>query len=207
MFIKTANYIGSYTETSQCPPPIMPEYAFIGRSNVGKSSLINMLMNHKGLARVSNRPGKTQAINYYLVNDGWYVVDLPGYGYAKTSQSNRADWEKMIHNFLAERETIQCVFLLVDSRLEPQKNDIAFANTLGEIGVPFIIIFTKADKLSLVAVDKNVALFKKEMLKHWSEMPQYFISSAEEKKGRDEILSFIGKINNDFRLEDLEEEG
>ena len=207
MFIKTANYIGSYTKTSQCPPPIMPEYAFIGRSNVGKSSLINMLMNHKGLARVSNRPGKTQAINYYLVNDGWYVVDLPGYGYAKTSQSNRADWEKMIHNFLAERETIQCVFLLVDSRLEPQKNDIAFANTLGEIGVPFIIIFTKADKLSLVAVDKNVALFKKEMLKHWSEMPQYFISSAEEKKGRDEILSFIGKINNDFRLEDLEEEG
>lgn len=196
MFIKTANYLASYKQLWQCPPPIMPEYAFIGRSNVGKSSLINLLTNNKGLAKVSGKPGKTQAINYFIINESWYLVDLPGYGYAKSSQKEREAWKKMIETYLAGRESLQCVFLLIDSRHEPQQIDITFANWLGEVGLPFVLVFTKSDKASNKAVQTNIAAFKKEMLKYWEEVPQIFVTSAEEKVGHEDILTFIDGVNN-----------
>ena len=198
MIIKSAIFQCSNTRTDKLPPPILPEYAFIGRSNVGKSSLINMLVQKKGLAKTSQTPGKTQLINHFLINEHWQLVDLPGYGYAKTSRSNRSDWEKFIRYYLRNRENLQCVFVLIDSRLSPQKIDIEFCSWLGENGIPFLLIFTKADKQSKVQSEKNVALFRKSLLDFFEEVPPDFISSAETEQGREEILAFIHDINQRF---------
>ena len=198
--IKTAAFVCSNTRTDKLPPPVRPEYAFIGRSNVGKSSLINMLLNHKGLAKTSQKPGKTQLINHFIVNDDWYLVDLPGYGYARTSKSNRTEWERFIRYYLKNRESLQCVFVLIDSRLEPQKVDIDFCNWLGEEGIPFLLIFTKADKQSAVKTDQNLAKFRKELLKSFEEVPQIFITSAENKLGRDAVLRLIDELNSQFSI-------
>jgi GTP-binding protein len=198
MIIKSATFICSNTKVSALPVANMPEYAFIGRSNVGKSSLINMLVNQHGLAKTSQRPGKTQLINHFLINEKWYIVDLPGYGYAKVSKSSRENWEKFIRNYLTKRENLQCIFVLIDSRLEPQKIDLEFCCWLGEIQVPFALVFTKADKQSAPKTDSNVALFKKQLAGWFEVIPPYFISSAEKGLGRDEILSFITEVNQDF---------
>jgi GTP-binding protein len=203
MIIKSAEFICSNTQISKLPPPVKAEYAFIGRSNVGKSSLINMLTNKKGLAKTSQTPGKTQLINHFLINDVWYIVDLPGYGYAKVSKSKKADWNKFIQTYLDKRESLQCVFVLIDSRLEPQKIDVEFCNWLGEKGLSFVLVFTKADKQSNIKTDQNVALFKKALLATFEEMPSYFVTSSETQLGRDEILGFIGAINNNFEIPEL----
>ena len=198
MIIKSADFICSNTQISKLPPPVKPEYAFIGRSNVGKSSLINMLTNKKGLAKTSQTPGKTQLINHFLINDNWYIVDLPGYGYARISKSKKEDWNKFIRSYLDKRESLQCVMVLVDSRLEPQKIDLEFCNWLGEKGLSFILIFTKADKQSSVKTDQNIALFKKALLATFDEVPPYYVTSAETKDGRDDVLNFIDEINKSF---------
>ncbi len=198
MIIKSAEFQCSNTRTDKLPPPVLPEYAFIGRSNVGKSSLINMLVQKKGLAKTSQTPGKTQLINHFLINENWQLVDLPGYGYAKTSRSNRADWQKFISFYLRNRENLQCVFVLIDSRLEPQKIDIEFCSWLGENGLPFQLIFTKADKQSRVKTDQAVAKFRRSLLEIFEEVPQHYITSAETQDGRDEILNFIHGLNTTF---------
>ena len=198
MIVKSAEFICSNTQISKLPPPVKPEYAFIGRSNVGKSSLINMLVQKKGLAKTSQTPGKTQLINHFLVNDSWYIVDLPGYGYARASKSKKSEWDKFIHTYLDKRESLQCVMVLIDSRLEPQKIDLEFCNWLGEKGLSFILIFTKADKQSSIKTDQNVAKFKKAMLDTFEEVPDYYITSAETLLGRDEILGVISVINQNF---------
>jgi GTP-binding protein len=198
MIIKSATFVVSNTKVSHLPTPEMPEYAFIGRSNVGKSSLINMLVNEKGLAKTSQRPGKTQLINHFLINEKWYIVDLPGYGYAKVSKSSREKWEKFIRNYLTKRENLQCVFVLIDSRLEPQKIDLEFCSWLGECGIPFALIYTKADKQSAPKTDQNVAKFNKTLLGWFEELPSYFITSAEKGQGRDQVLGFIHEVNEDF---------
>ena len=164
MIIKSADFICSNTQISRLPIPIKPEFAFIGRSNVGKSSLINMLVQKKGLAKTSQTPGKTQLINHFLVNELWYIVDLPGYGYAKISKSKKEDWNKFIRSYLDKRESLQCVMVLIDSRLEPQKIDLEFCSWLGEKGLPFVLVFTKADKQSSIKTDQNVAKFRKAIL-------------------------------------------
>jgi GTP-binding protein len=202
MIVKSAEFICSNTQISKLPPPIKPEYAFIGRSNVGKSSLINMLVAKKGLAKTSQTPGKTQLINHFLINDNWYIVDLPGYGYARASKSKKADWDKFIHTYLDKRESLQCTMVLIDSRLEPQKIDVEFCNWLGEKGLSFVLVFTKADKQSSIKTDQNIAKFKKAMLDTFEEAPGYFITSAELHTGRDEILSFISGINQNFEIPD-----
>ncbi len=198
MIIKSAIFQCSNTRTDKLPPPTLPEYAFIGRSNVGKSSLINMLVQKKGLAKTSQTPGKTQLINHFLINENWQLVDLPGYGYARTSRTNRSDWEKFIRYYLRNRENLQCVFVLIDSRLSPQKIDIEFCAWLGENGIPFLLIFTKADKQSKIQSEKNVALFRKSLLDLFEEVPAHFISSSETKQGREEILALIDDINRRF---------
>ena len=198
MIIKSAEFQCSNTRTDKLPPPVLPEYAFIGRSNVGKSSLINMLVQKKGLAKTSQTPGKTQLINHFLINENWQLVDLPGYGYAKTSRSNRADWQKFISFYLRNRENLQCVFVLIDSRLEPQKIDVEFCSWLGENGLPFQLIFTKADKQSRVKTDQAVAKFRKALLPIFEEVPQHYITSAETQDGRDEIMKFITELNKTF---------
>ncbi len=198
MIVKSAEFICSNTQVSKLPPPIKPEYAFIGRSNVGKSSLINMLTSKKGLAKTSQTPGKTQLINHFLINDSWYIVDLPGYGYARASKSKKADWDKFIHTYLDKRESLQCVMTLIDSRLEPQKIDIEFCNWLGEKGLSFVLVFTKTDKQSAVKTDQNVAKFKKALLATFDEVPDCFFTSAETQLGHDEVLNFIDGINRNF---------
>ncbi|MBK0380532.1 ribosome biogenesis GTP-binding protein YihA/YsxC [Mucilaginibacter segetis] len=198
MIIKSADFICSNTQISRLPIPIKPEYAFIGRSNVGKSSLINMLAQKKGLAKTSQTPGKTQLINHFLINENWYIVDLPGYGYARISKSKKEDWNKFIRSYLDKRESLQCVMVLIDSRLEPQKIDLEFCNWLGEKGLPFILIFTKADKQSNIKTDQNIAKFRKALLTTFEEAPQYFVTSAETLLGRDEVLGFIDGINKNF---------
>lgn len=198
MIVKSAEFICSNTQISKLPPPVKPEYAFIGRSNVGKSSLINMLVAKKGLAKTSQTPGKTQLINHFLINDNWYIVDLPGYGYARASKSKKADWDKFIHTYLDKRESLQCVMALIDSRLEPQKIDVEFCNWLGEKGLSFVLVFTKADKQSSIKTDQNIAKFKKALLETFEEAPKYFVTSAELHTGRDEILAFISGINQNF---------
>jgi len=197
--IKTITFLQSEVDWRKAPPPSLPEYAFIGRSNVGKSSLINMLANHKSIAKTSAKPGKTQTINHFLVNNAWYLVDLPGYGYAKISKTMREKWVKMIRDYLVLRENLKLVFVLIDARLEPQKNDLEFINSLGESQIPFAIIFTKSDKLSATKVSQNVELFKKEMLETWEELPPIFVSSATTGKGREEILDYISTINKNIK--------
>ena len=198
MIVKSAEFICSNTQISKLPPPVKPEYAFIGRSNVGKSSLINMLAGKKGLAKTSQTPGKTQLINHFLINDSWYIVDLPGYGYARASKSKKADWSKFIHTYLDKRESLQCVLVLIDSRLEPQKIDLEFCNWLGEKGLSFILVFTKADKQSTTKTDQNIALFKKAMSASFEEIPKYFVTSAETQLGHDDVLGFINTVNKNF---------
>ena len=200
MIIKSATFICSNTKISALPVANMPEYAFIGRSNVGKSSLINMLVNQHGLAKTSQKPGKTQLINHFLINEKWYIVDLPGYGYAKVSKNNRESWEKFIRNYITKRESLQCVFVLIDSRLTPQKIDIEFCCWMGEIQIPFVLAFTKTDKQSVMKTNQNIALFKKELSAWFEEIPPVFITSSEKSVGRDEILNFIEATNEDFAM-------
>lgn len=198
MIVKSAEFICSNTQISKLPPPIKPEYAFIGRSNVGKSSLINMLVAKKGLAKTSQTPGKTQLINHFYINEHWYLVDLPGYGYARISKSKKEDWNKFIRTYLDKRESLQCVMVLIDSRLEPQKIDLEFCNWLGEKGLSFVLIFTKADKQSSIKTDQNVAKFKKALSATFEEIPPIFVTSAESQLGRDEVLGFIDEVNRSF---------
>ncbi len=191
MEIKTARFVMSNTDVKKCPEPNKPEFAFIGRSNVGKSSLINMLTGQKKLAKTSSRPGKTQLINHFLVNEDWFLVDLPGYGYAKVSKKSKEKFQAYIVNYVLQRENLYCLFVLVDARHEPQKIDMEFINWLGEKEVPFVLIFTKADKLGRTKLDKNLAAYKAELLKDWAELPPLLVSSAEKGMGKEEILSFI----------------
>jgi GTP-binding protein len=193
--IKEAAFVISNTDIKLCPTDKKPEYAFIGRSNVGKSSLINMLVERNKLAKTSGRPGKTQLINHFIINDEWYIVDLPGYGYAKASKTSRAQWEKFISDYLTQREELVNVFVLLDSRLEPQKIDLEFMNWCGEKGIPFSMVFTKIDKISSTVLQKNLAKYKKEMLKYWDELPPVFTTSATSKFGREKLLNFIERIN------------
>lgn len=198
MKIKTAEFVKSSPEVNQCPDPNIPEYAFIGRSNVGKSSLINHLASRKKLAKTSSTPGKTQLINHFLIDDNWYLVDLPGYGWAQTSKTNKAAWKKMIYDYLEKRPNLASVFVLVDSRHEPQKIDLDFMQWLGEEGVPFSIVFTKSDKLGKTQIQSNVAAYKRELRKTWEELPPTFVTSSVERNGGEEILDFIGRINEEI---------
>jgi GTP-binding protein len=195
MIIKTVEFVKSSEKWQNCPEPTLAEYAFIGRSNVGKSSLINAMMNRKDLAKTSQTPGKTQLINHFIVNDEWFLTDLPGYGYAKVSKVQRKDFEKLITNYILNRKNLVNLFVLVDIRHSPQKIDLEFMEWCGESGVPFSIVFTKADKLKPGAVKANVEKYHEEMLKFWDELPQSFITSAEKKEGGDEILSLIQTTN------------
>ncbi|MEY4287080.1 MAG: hypothetical protein RL511_1166 [Bacteroidota bacterium] len=194
MQIKSAEFTISNTEVSKCPLDGKPEFAFIGRSNVGKSSLINMLTSKKGLAKTSGTPGKTQLINHFLINEHWYLVDLPGYGYAKVSRTQRSSFERFIADYLTKRETLFNIFVLLDARLEPQKIDLEFMNWCGEKGLPFSMVFTKIDKLSSTALQKNLAKYKKEMLKYWAEMPPVFTTSSESGFGKEPLLNYIEQI-------------
>ncbi|MCR9290356.1 MAG: ribosome biogenesis GTP-binding protein YihA/YsxC [Bacteroidetes bacterium] len=198
MEINTSKYLASYPRIEACPPPNKPEYAFIGRSNVGKSSLINMLCKRKGMALTSKKPGKTQMINYFLINELWNLVDLPGYGYAVISKKRRAKWEIMIANYLKQRESLMCTFVLIDCNIPPQKIDIEFINQLGKWGVPFAIVYTKADKLKKLERKKNVKNFQEEILKYWNALPQEFTTSSDSGLGRTEILEFISEINRQY---------
>ncbi|MVZ66961.1 YihA family ribosome biogenesis GTP-binding protein [Sphingobacterium sp. DK4209] len=198
MIVKDAEFICSNTEIDKLPIANLPEYAFIGRSNVGKSSLINAMTSRKGLAKTSQKPGKTQLINHFLINKNWYLVDLPGYGFAQTSKKNRGIWEKFIRAYLINRANLQCVFVLIDSRLEPQKNDLDFVFWLGEQGIPFQLVFTKADKQSGVKSDQNIAKFRRALKKWFEELPVHFLTSAESKLGCELVLSNIENINQQF---------
>jgi len=191
MKITKAEFISSYADVQKCPAPNKPEFAFIGRSNVGKSSLINMLTQTKDLAKTSAKPGKTQTINHFLINETWYLVDLPGYGYASVSKTLREGFGQMIEDYVQKRENLSCIFVLVDSRLEPQKSDLSFINWVGSKGVPLAIVFTKADKLKLNELQRNIQQFKKAVLADWEELPPMLITSSEKKTGRDELLDFI----------------
>ncbi|MCB0382384.1 MAG: YihA family ribosome biogenesis GTP-binding protein [Psychroserpens sp.] len=196
MLIKTAEFVISNSDVDRCPKDYLPEYAFIGRSNVGKSSLINMLTNHKNLAKTSGRPGKTQLINHFLINKNWFLVDLPGYGYAKVSKTAKKKFQKFITNYFEKRKQLVSAFVLVDIRHEPQKIDLEFMEYLGLSEIPFSIIFTKADKLKPKAIERHVADYCQELLKSWEELPPYFVSSSSKGIGRDDILQFIDDTND-----------
>jgi GTP-binding protein len=191
MEITSAEFIISNTQVSKCPPPDKPEFAFIGRSNVGKSSLINMLTQRKNLAKTSSTPGKTQTINHFLINKKWYLVDLPGYGYATVSKTTKEGWSQMIESYFKQRENVYCTFILIDSRLEPQKKDIDFINWLGGLGVPIALVLTKIDKIKQSELAKSKKNFENRLLNDWEELPPVFITSAEKKTGRDHLLDFI----------------
>lgn len=194
MIIRTAEFKCSSQKLSQCPTEQMKEFAFIGRSNVGKSSLINMLTGRTSLAKVSGKPGKTRLINHFVINSEWALVDLPGYGYARASKSLRDEFSEIITSYILNREELVCLFVLIDSRLEPQKIDLRFLAFLGESGVPFSIIFTKSDKISQAQLNRNVKAFKAVMSEEWEELPEMFITSSETGKGRDEVLDYIEKL-------------
>lgn len=195
MQIKSAEFVVSNQNVSKCPNNHIPEYAFIGRSNVGKSSLINMLTSRKSLAKTSGRPGKTQLINHFIINSNWYLVDLPGYGYARVSKSSKKTFQKFITEYFEQRQQLVSAFVLVDIRHEPQKIDLSFMEWLGEHEIPFSIIFTKADKLKPKAIEKHVEDYKKVLLETWEEMPEYFITSSSKDIGKDELLNYIDSIN------------
>lgn len=199
MIIKSAEYVISNSDVSKCPEGNLPEYAFIGRSNVGKSSLINMLTGRKGLAKTSSMPGKTLLINHFLINGSWYIVDLPGYGYAKRGKDMRDKLKNMIEGYVGRREQMTNLFVLIDSRHAPQKIDLEFMQWLGENGVPFSIVFTKMDKIGKVVGAKNVEAYKKILLGSWDELPPIFLTSSEDKRGRDELLGYIAEINQSLR--------
>jgi|SRR3954470_5050290 GTP-binding protein len=199
MEIKSATFVISNTDIKKCPAPTLPEYAFIGRSNVGKSSLINMLVSKKDMAKTSGKPGKTQLINHFLINENWYLVDLPGYGYAKVSRDKREKWEVFISKYILERENLMCMMVLLDSRLPPQKIDLEFMDWLGEKEIPFVMVFTKMDKLSKKQTTDNINLYKEEMGRTWDELPHCFYTSAEKKVGKDELLKFIFDSNKLYK--------
>ena len=199
MKIKNAQFVISNTNYKLCPKENMPEYAFIGRSNVGKSSLINALVNNKNLAKTSGKPGKTQLINHFIINNNWYLVDLPGFGYAKISKEKRKEFETMISNYLLNRKNLVCLFVLIDSRHKPQSIDQEFMQWLAKKEIPFVIVFTKSDKLGKNILQKNIDFYKSEMLKEWEELPDLFITSSEQKKGTEEIKDFIKKLNLSFK--------
>ncbi|OUO53358.1 YihA family ribosome biogenesis GTP-binding protein [Parabacteroides sp. An277] len=196
MNIKSAEFIISNTDVRKCPEGTRPEYAFIGRSNVGKSSLINMLTGRKGLAMTSSKPGKTLLINHFLINDEWFLVDLPGYGFAQRGKEQREQLRTLIENYTFYREQLTCLFVLVDCRHEPQKIDLEFMEWLGENGIPFAIIFTKIDKISRGRLNEHVKIYKERLLETWEELPPIFYSSSETKEGREEILGYIDEINH-----------
>lgn len=204
MEITTAKYLISSPNVDGCPKADKPEYAFIGRSNVGKSSLINMITNHSHLAKTSNTPGKTQMINHFLINDSFYIVDLPGYGYAKVSQQTRVAWEKMIDDYLAKRSNLVTLFVLADSRLEPQNKDLEFLRKLGEAGIPFNIIFTKADKTTQREASKHAKQFIEAMKKEWEFIPRSFMTSAVKNLGRRELLQYLSELNGIYAEEQKE---
>ena len=195
MVIKSAEFVISNSQVSKCPTTGLPEYAFIGRSNVGKSSLINMLTGKKGLAMTSQKPGKTQLINHFIINGAWYLVDLPGYGYARLSKDGREKLKAMIEDYTLECKELVCLFVLVDSRHEPQKIDLEFIQWLGEEGVPFALVFTKADKLTKGRLSANLEAYKARLLEEWEELPPIFVTSSEQQLGREELLSYIEGIN------------
>ena len=199
MKINSAEFVMSNTNVKKAPEDRIPEYAFIGRSNVGKSSLINMLMERKDLAKISGKPGKTQLINHFKINNSWFLVDLPGYGYAQVSKKKRVIFQYFIENYFKEREQLVCTFVLVDSRHEPQKIDLDFMRFLGENKIPFCIVFTKADKLGSSKLNKQITSYKKQLLKYWESLPTSFITSSKIKLGRKEFLEFIDQINQDFK--------
>ena len=199
MLVQSANFVISNTEVSKCPKENLPEYAFIGRSNVGKSSLINILCNKKNLAKTSSRPGKTQLINHFLINDNWHLVDLPGFGYARVSKTKKKIFQKFITNYFKQRKQLVSAFLLIDIRHEPQPIDLNFMRWLGENHIPFSIIFTKSDKLKPRVIERNIKEYSEKMLEnHWEEMPQIFITSALHKTGGEEVLKYIYFLNESF---------
>ena len=198
MEIKSATFVISNTDVSKCPDGQLPEYAFIGRSNVGKSSLINMLTGRKNLAMTSSTPGKTLLINHFLINGDWYLVDLPGYGYAKRGQESREKIRRIIESYILHRMQMTCLFLLIDCRHEPQRIDTEFITWLGEQGIPFAIVFTKADKLGVTKLNNNIQLYLKHLEAQWEELPPYFVTSATSRKGREEVLRYIDSINKEL---------
>ncbi|MFK8276161.1 ribosome biogenesis GTP-binding protein YihA/YsxC [Capnocytophaga cynodegmi] len=197
--ITKAEFIVSNSDVNKCPSERIPEYAFIGRSNVGKSSLINMLANNKNLAKTSGRPGKTQLINHFKINNNWFLVDLPGYGYARVSKTTKKTFQKFITQYFEKRQQLVCAFVLVDIRHEPQKIDLEFMQWLGENAIPFAIIFTKADKLKPNAIERNIENYKNLLLETWEEFPLYFVTSSENKTGKEELLQYIDGINKSLR--------
>ncbi len=198
MKIKSAEFVVSNSEVAKCPKNNLPEYAFIGRSNVGKSSLINMLTDRKSLAKTSGRPGKTQLINHFLINGNWYLVDLPGYGYARVSKSSKKKFQKFITDYFEQRAQLVSAFVLVDIRHKPQPIDLEFMQYMGESEIPFGIIFTKADKLKPGAIDRHVNDYCEELLKTWEEVPQYFVTSSSNSIGKEDVLEFIGSTNEEM---------
>lgn len=197
--IRKAEFLISSPDLKSCPEGKLPEYAFIGRSNVGKSSLINMLTGKQNLAKISQTPGKTRLINHFIVNEEWYLVDLPGYGYAKISKSDRAKWKKMIDTYLLRRENLVCTFILIDSRHDPQNNDLEFMAWMAENQLPFVLVFTKTDKLSKTKLDESFASYTKHLSQSWEEIPQVFITSAKSSLGREEVLEYIEENNRLYR--------
>jgi len=195
MEIKEARFLISNTDVERCPKPDKPEYAFIGRSNVGKSSLINMLAQKKALAKISGTPGKTRLINHFVINEEWYLVDLPGYGYAKIAKKERQKWEKLVRDYVLSRKNLICIFVLIDMRHKPQQIDLEFMEWLGTNQVPFTIIFTKADKLKPGVLEMNIETYRNKMYESWAEIPTHFVSSAEKSMGRIEILNYIERLN------------
>ena len=200
MNVKKAVFVVSNTDYRKCPSDGLPEYAFIGRSNVGKSSLINMLTGFKGLAKTSERPGKTQLINHFLINDKWYLVDLPGYGYARVSKTSRTEWQKMINAYLINRESLINTFVLVDSRIPPKQIDLDFISFLGRNGVPLAVVFTKVDKQSQSEVARNIKNFKKVLAEEWEDLPRMFMTSSMTGYGKDQLLNYIDEINQTINV-------
>ncbi|MBD2751369.1 ribosome biogenesis GTP-binding protein YihA/YsxC [Spirosoma validum] len=198
MPVKQAEFFVSNSDPDKCPKPDRPEYAFIGRSNVGKSSLINMLTGRSALAKISGKPGKTQLINHFIIDNEWYLVDLPGYGYAQVSKTEREKFAALIDGYLTSRPNLLCIFVLVDSRIEPQKLDLDFMTNLGERGLPFVIVFTKTEKLSSVKLQAALETYRAKLLESWEEAPQFFVTSAVTAVGREDILAFIRPLNEDY---------
>lgn len=198
MIIQTADFVISSSKFEKLPLPTKPEYAFVGRSNVGKSSLINMICNRKGLAKTSAKPGKTITINHFNINDSWYLVDLPGYGYARRSREARMQWQKLMEQYLHGRKNLVCTFILVDSRIEPQASDLQMMEWMAIMELPFVIVFTKTDKLGSTRLDQMVSAYKKKLLQQWEELPEIILSSSESGRGREEILSFVETHNDLF---------
>ena len=197
--VKSAVFLKSSSKVGECPAPDRPEYAFIGRSNVGKSSLINLIAGNNKLAKVSSKPGKTRLINHFLIDDSWYLVDLPGYGWAKASKTDKAKWQEMVEGYFGQRENLYCVFVLIDSRHDPMPIDINFVNSLGESGIPVALIFTKVDKQSANKGASNIARFKRALKSSWEEVPQGFATSTVSKTGHEDVIAYIRQINESVR--------